>query len=233
MNRLLSSLKWETRIQWRQGIYYAAAFVALVWTALLYQIPDEGIEPLLISVLFLDLSVFGFFFMAALFYLEKADRVLEGLVVTPLRVSEYLITKITTLTLVSIVVGAVVTLMTYGTALNWGWYVIAVAAMSVPLTLFGFVIAARYSGINEFLVPAVFYLFIMQIPLVGYFDLWHNPLLYVIPSTPGLVLLEAAFDMVPLWEIGYALVYLLALTVASSWWAIRTFENTIARKIGG
>jgi fluoroquinolone transport system permease protein len=233
MSRLLSSLRWETTIQWRQGIYYAAAFITLMWTAILYQVPEAGIGPLLVSVLFLDLSVFGFFFMAALYYLEKGDRVLEGLVVTPLRVGEYLITKIATLTLIAMVVGAIVTLLTYGARLNWGWYVIAVAAMSVPLTLLGFAIAARYTGINEFLLPAVIFLFVMQIPLIGYFGLWDHWLLYLIPSTPGLVLLQAAFETVPLWEIGYALIYLVALTVGSYWWASRMFENAIARKVGG
>jgi fluoroquinolone transport system permease protein len=233
MNRLLSSLRWETTIQWRQGIYYAAAFITLMWTAILYQVPEAGIVPLLVSVLFLDLSVFGFFFMAALYYLEKGERVLEGLVVTPLRVWEYLTTKIATLTLIAIVVGAIVTLLTYGVKLNWGWYVISVAAMSVPLTLLGFAIAARYTGINEFLLPAVFFLFVMQIPLIGYFGLWDHWLLYLIPSTPGLVLLQAAFETVPQWEIGYALIYLLALIVGSYWWASRTFENVIARKVGG
>ncbi|MCB0115103.1 MAG: ABC transporter permease [Caldilineaceae bacterium] len=233
MNRLISSLRWETQIQFRQGIYYAAAFIAVMWSAVLFSIPDSAIEPLLVSVLFLDLSVFGFFFMAGLYYLEKGDRVLEGLVVTPLRIWEYLTAKVATLTVVAVIVGAVVTLVTYGVGINWGWYVVAVVAMSAPLTLFGFVIAARYNGINEYLLPAVLYLSVMQIPLVGYFHLWDGWLLYLIPSTPGMVLLEAAFGNVPLWEIGYALIYLAALTVVSYIWAQRTFENVIARKVGG
>lgn len=233
MNRLLSSLRWETQIQFRQGIYYAAAFIAVMWSAVLFTVPDAGIEPILLAVLFLDLSVFGFFFMAALYYLEKGERVLEGLVVTPLRIWEYLAAKIATLTAVAVLVGVVVTVVTYGVGLNWGWFVVAVVAMSAPLTLFGFVIAARYNGINEYLLPAVLYLTVMQIPLVGYFDLWDHWLLYLIPSTPGLVLLEAAFGTVPLWEIGYALLYLAALTVTGYLWARQTFENVIARKVGG
>ncbi len=233
MNRLISSLRWESQIQFRQGIYYAAAFIAVMWSAILFNLPNAAIEPILVSVLFLDLSVFGFFFMAGLYYLEKGDRVLEGLVVTPLRIWEYLTAKIATLTAVSVIVGAVVTLITYGVDVNWFWFVIAVVGMSAPLTLFGFVIAARYNGINEYLLPAVIYLTVMQIPLVGYFDLWDHWLLYLIPSTPGLVLLEAAFGTVPLWEIGYALIYVAVLTAVSYVWARQTFVNVIARKVGG
>jgi fluoroquinolone transport system permease protein len=233
MNRFLVSLRWETLIQWRQGIYYAAGFITIMWIALLFQIPEAGIQPVLISVLFLDLAIFGYFFMAALYYLEKGDRVIEGLVVTPLRVGEYLAIKVTILTLISVVVGALVTLVVYGTAINWFWYVVAVVVMSAPISLTGFVIAARYTGINEFLVPSIFLLGVLQIPLLGYFGIWNSWLLYIIPSMPGLLLLEATFTQISTGELAYALIYALFFTIGSYWWAKRVFENAIARKVGG
>ena len=232
MNRLLSAMRWEVLIQFRQNIFYAAIFVAVLWSAVLFQIPDAGIVPVLVSVLFLDLSIFGFFFMAALYYLEQGDRVLEGLVVTPLRVVEYLTAKIATLTALSVVVGAVVTLAVYGVSINWGWYVLAVVGMSVPISLLGFVLAARYNGINEFLVPGVFFLVVMQLPLLGYLGIWDNPLLYLIPSQPGMILLKAAFTGAALWEIGYALLYLVALVLVGWRWAEQTFVRVIARQVG-
>lgn len=232
MKRLLVALRWEVLIQFRQNIFYAAIFVMALWSAVLYQIPDSGIVPVLVSVLFLDISIFGFFFMAALYYLEKGDRVLEGLVVTPLRVVEYLTAKIGVLTAVSVVVGAVVTVLVYGPAVNWLWYAVAVVAMSVPISLLGFVLAARYNGINEFLVPSIFFLIVMQIPLLGYLDIWQSPLLYLVPSQPGMVLLKAAFSGAPAWEIGYALLYLALLIFAGWRWAERTFVRVIARQVG-
>ncbi len=232
MNRLLSAVRWEVLVQFRQNIFYAAIFVAALWSAVLFQVPDTGIVPVLVSVLFLDLSIFGFFFMAALYYLEKGDRVLEGLVVTPLRVVEYLTAKIATLSALSVVVGAVVILLVYGLSIQWGWYVLAVVGMSVPISLLGFVLAARYNGINEFLVPGVFFLALMQIPLLGYLGIWENLLLYLIPSQPGMILLKAAFVGAPLWEIGYALLYLAALIFVGWRWAEQTFVRVIARQVG-
>ncbi|MBX3052321.1 MAG: ABC transporter permease [Caldilineaceae bacterium] len=232
MNRLLSALRWEVLVQFRQNIFYAALFVMVLWSAVLYQIPDAGIVTVLVSILFLDLSIFGFFFMAALYYLEKGDRVLEGLVVTPLRVVEYLTAKIGVLTALSVVVGAVVTLIVYGFSINWGWYMLAVVGMSVPISLLGFVLAARYNGINEFLVPGILFLVVMQFPLLGYLSIWDNFLLYLIPSQPGMILLEAAFTGAPLWEIGYALLYLAALIFVGWRWAEQTFVRVIARQVG-
>lgn len=232
MSRLLHAMRWELLVQFRQNIFYAALFVALLWSAVLFQIPDAAIVPMLVSILFLDLSVFGFFFMAALYYLEKGDRVLEGLVVTPLRVVEYLTTKIVTLSALSVVVGAVVTLLVYGFSLQWGWYVLAVVGMSAPISLLGFVLAARYNGINEFLVPGIFFLMVMQLPLLDYLGIWESPLLYLVPSQPGMILLEAAFGSAPVWEIGYAIAYL-ALLIFLGWrWAEQTFVRVIARQVG-
>ncbi len=39
MRRVLSTLSWELRIQARQGIYLAAAFIVIVWAAMLAQLP--------------------------------------------------------------------------------------------------------------------------------------------------------------------------------------------------
>ncbi len=39
MNRILPLAAWEVRIQFRQGIYYAAAFVVVVMAVVLAQLP--------------------------------------------------------------------------------------------------------------------------------------------------------------------------------------------------
>lgn len=233
MSRLVSLARWEVALQFRQGIYYAAAFVTLVWAALLFPVPEGAIAPLLISVLFLDLSIFGFFFMAALFYLEKGDRVLDGLVVTPIRSQEYLLVKAGTLTAVSILTGAVVSLIVYGTALNWGWYALAVALMAGPATFLGFAIATRFGGISEFLLSSIFYVFLLQIPMIDYFNLVDFFAINLIPSGPSMILLGAAFQPVPAWQIGFALIYGALINVACFWLARRAFEQTVAGQAGG
>ena len=69
-------------------------------------------------MLFIDVSIFGFFFMGGMLYLEKDDGVLEALVATPLRTNDYLLTKIISLTLLSIVVS--VAIMAIATFLEGG-----------------------------------------------------------------------------------------------------------------
>lgn len=234
MTRLVSTLRWDFLMQFRQGILYAAIWVMAVWAILLWQIPAVGLQPILVSILFLDLSIFGFFFMAGLFYLEKADRVLEGLVVSPMQNWEYLTSKVITLTLLTVAVAVMVVAVTYDLlAVNWLWLILGVALMAAPITLFGFVLAARYDGMNEYLPPALFFLLIMQLPLIHYFQIWPSWLFYLVPSQPGMILLQAAFDAVDTWELLYAVLYALVLTGLAMVWALRTFERAVVRRAGG
>ena len=233
MSRLFSLLRWETTVQFRQGIFYAAAFVAALFSLIIYWIPEAGIEPVLVSILFFDLSVFGILFMPGLYYLEKGDRVLEGLVVTPLRVWEYLSAKIFVLSMAALAVGVAVTLIVYGVELNWLWFVVGMLAMSYPLSLLGFVIATRYNGINEYLVPAAFFLGVIQVPLLTYFDIVPPPVLYLLPSGPGMIFLTATFGSVPLWQLIFALLYTAVLWVGGYRWAQQCLERVIARQVGG
>lgn len=233
MNRLLAQLRWETTVQFRQGIFYAAAFVAAVWALTIYWVPDAGIKPVLVSVLFIDLGVFGFFFMPGMYYLEKGERVLEGLVITPLRAWEYLSAKVAVLSMAAMAVGVAVTLIVFGAALNWLWFVIGMLAMSYPLSLLGFVIAARFNGISEYLLPGAFFLALMQIPLLTYLGIVPSPLLYLLPSGPGMIFLTASFGSAPLWQLIFAMLYTVALCVGGARWAQKTLEQVIARQVGG
>ena len=88
MSRLISTVRWDLRIQFRQGLYYAALFVIALWALVLSQLSETLVTLFLPYIIFFDLSVFGFYFMAGILFLEKGEGVLQALVVTPLRKRE-------------------------------------------------------------------------------------------------------------------------------------------------
>ena len=63
MTRLWSSLQWDVRTQLRQGLYYAAIYIVVVWVIGLSLLPDSASEWLLPFAVFMDLSVFGVYFI--------------------------------------------------------------------------------------------------------------------------------------------------------------------------
>ncbi|MCB0073263.1 MAG: hypothetical protein KDE20_17460 [Caldilineaceae bacterium] len=232
MNRLVATLRWDLVNQYRQGFYIAGGFVIVVWAIVLWNLPAPVVELLLPFLIFFDLSIFGFYFMAGMLFLEKGDGVLQALVVTPMRSWEYLVSKSATLALLAVLVSVAVVLLVHGFAVNWWLFVPAVALNSWLLVLIGFMLAARFDAINEFLIPSIFYMVPSQLPALQYFGIWESPLLYLVPTMPSMLLLEGAFGAIAGWQIVYAFVYLLAACVLVTWWAQRTFVRFVVRAGG-
>ncbi|MEX1020815.1 MAG: hypothetical protein WDZ49_14225 [Litorilinea sp.] len=231
-NRMFSTIQWDVRLQFRQGLYYAAIFVIVVWLVVMSLLSREMRALFLPFAIFMDLSVFGFYFMAGMLYLERGERVLEALVVTPLPRYGYLVAKITSLTLLAIVMSALLVLLLHGWQLNWPLFIIGVGLNSWLLTLVGFILAARYNGISDFIIPSIVYLIPSQLPLLYYFGIWDHWLIYLVPTQPAMMLIEGAFHPLAAWQIAYSVIYLLAASAGVTWWAIRVYDRFVVRAQG-
>jgi len=232
MSRLASTLLWDMRLQYRQGLYWAAAVVVASWGAILWQLPPAGVMWLLPVALFIDMSVFGFYFMAGILYLEKGDGVLAALVVTPMRSTEYLLSKVISLTVIALLASVAVTLLAGSWQARWHWLLAGVALNSWLMAMLSFALASRYDAIHEFLIPSGIWMIPTQLPMLDYFGIWTGWPIYLIPTQGSMILFEAAFRPVPAWELVYALAYLLAACVATSWFAVGAFERFVVRAEG-
>lgn len=232
MSRVLSTLRWDMLIQFRQGFYYAALFVIALWALLLSVLPDEAVDLFLPFVIFFDLSIFGFYFMAGMLFLEKGEGVLHALVVTPMRTTEYLVSKALSLAFLAVVVSVAVVLIGFGPRINWLLFIPAVAFNSWMLVLVGFVLATRYNAVNEFLIPSIIYMVPSQLPALWYFGIWDSWLLYLVPTMPTMLLLAGSFTPIAGWQIVYSFVYLIAACIFVTWWAQRAFERFVVRSEG-
>ena len=83
--RLLRTIVIDVRLQFRNGFYYASAFVAVVLVLFLSQLRAVDLGPWWPAIILENLVINAFYFMAGLVLLEKGEGTLEALVVTPLR----------------------------------------------------------------------------------------------------------------------------------------------------
>src|SRR5574337_1623378 len=85
MTRLASALRLELTLQVRQKFLHAAVFSGLIWLAVLLPMA-QTLRPVAEPyVLFGDVSVIGFFFVAGTVFFEKQERTLGAVIATPLR----------------------------------------------------------------------------------------------------------------------------------------------------
>lgn len=212
MRRLWSAIRWEVRLQFRNGFYYAAGFVAVLFIIGLQYLP-AAYWPLAMPVLVMgNMTMNTFYFMAALVLLEKDDGVLTGLVLTPLRQGEYLWAKLLSLALLTLVengviVTAVVVTAGVGVYFNPLLMAAGIVLLSFINALYSFMLVIRYESVNSFIFPSVFWAMVLSIPLLQYFGLVDTPLMYLHPVQAPLLLLTGAFQPMPAWTWLYGVVY--------------------------
>ncbi len=235
MKRLLSAVRCDQRLQWRNGFYYASAFVAVLTIVFLTQVNLPNLGLLLPPLVFLNIVTGTFYFVAGLVLLEKGERVLEGLIVTPLRDSEYLLSKIITLVglaLLETTAVIVVVALVKQIPLSYLWVAIGTLLLGTLYVLVGFIFVARYDSVNEYLFPSVLVTIVFGIPLLDYFGLVQSPLFYLHPMQGALLLLRAGFLPVAPWQLVYGAGYTLLWIGIAFVFARRAFYNFVVLQQG-
>lgn len=232
MTRLVSSLATDVQVQFRQGFYFVSGFIVLIFTALLAQLPKGNLDLSLVvpSFLLVNFVLTTFFFVGALVLLEKSEGTLYGLVVTPLRVGEYLFAKVASLTGLATLESALVVLFVFGLPPNILPLLLGLLLLGTLFTLLGFAVIARFRSINEYLLPAGFGVMLLLLPLLESTGLVSSPLFYLHPAQPAVTLLRRAYAPVSTLELVYAVLGSLSWAALSFLWARQVFARHI---VGG
>lgn len=203
MSRLSAMLKLDIRLQQRYGFYYALIFVTLVWITFLAALPTDLVDLAVPFVIFGDLAVIGFFFIAAQIIFEKTERTLYALVVSPLKFGEYLTSKLAAFTFMGLLASLAMVVVGIGGNFNIFYLSLAVILGSLINTLVGFIAVAPYRSISSFLVPSQLYLLALGLPVIHFVGWVKFPLFFAIPSLGTLYLLKGAFWSITAWEALY------------------------------
>jgi fluoroquinolone transport system permease protein len=233
MNRVLSTTLLDLRLQQRYGLFYAAAFVTLVWVVVLRLFPADLLELALPFIIFVDLGIVGVYFIAGMVLFEKGEQTLEALVVTPLRFREYLSAKLATLTLLALTISLIVVISVYGFGFNLLWLLLGTTLTSLIALLVGFISVAPYRAISAYLLPSQVYFLPLNLPIIDYFGWWEHPIFYLVPTQGSLLLLRGAFEPLAAWQVAYAIGYQVLWIGVLAWVARRMFDRYIVGRRGG
>lgn len=227
---MAATLRCDARLQRRNGFYYAAGFVALVWLLLITQLPEDQVAWLMPVFVLSNLVINTFYFVAGQVLLEKGEGTLQAQVVTPLRRDEYLGSKIMTLTGLAILENLTIVAFGYGWPASPVLLLAGMGTASAIYVLAGFILVSRYDSINAFLFPSVFFTLAFAPPFLAYLGLWTSPLAYLHPLQAPLVLLAGGFAPLSESELLYGLAWSASWIALLFAWAGRAFSRNI---IGG
>ena len=155
--KTLSTVKYDVMFQFRYGFYYAYLFVTVLYILLLRSLPEETRRILATILVFSDTSILGFFFIGGMVLLEKGQKTLESLFVTPLRIWDYLISKIISLTLLALLTSFAIMIFSFGASFNPIPLLIGVTFSSAFFTLLGLLASSRIKTLNGYLLISPLY----------------------------------------------------------------------------
>jgi fluoroquinolone transport system permease protein len=234
MKRLIFTMRLDALLQLRYGFYYAAMFVTVLWIALLYSLPGEALEVAVPFVVFADLAVVGYVFIAAAVLFEKGEKTLFALVSTPLRFREYLASKLATLTALAVIMSLTVVATTHGVRFDAVPLILGVIFTSLISLLLGFIVVSPFTSISAYLIPGQLPAMVLVAPLANLFGFWESPVFYLIPTHGSLLLLGDAFGSVRLstWKLSYAVLYQLLCVGGLALLARAAFDRYVVPKGG-
>ncbi|MGF1471481.1 MAG: hypothetical protein ACFB50_07035 [Rubrobacteraceae bacterium] len=241
MNRLTSAMRLDLTVQLRNNLYAIGIGAGVLVAVALSQLasPDQ----MSLAVPALMLVVVGgstLLYVAGMIIFEQDEGTLSANIVSPLRISEYLGSKLITLTALAtleslVMIGGAMLIMSFSAQVSFPNVPLllgGILAIGVIYTLIGIVLIVRYESISDFLLPMSAIATMLQLPSL-YFLGWVEPAaLLVIPTSGPGMLMRGAYVELASWEwlygIGYTAAVILGLTV----WAYRAFQIHVVKKVG-
>lgn len=204
MKALLKTLSWDLLIQTRYQILTVSVLVTALYIGMLYAVPMENKDPLLVFLIYSDPALLGFFFIGALVLFERNEGSLHAWVVTPASKNLYLLSKSLSLSLIATLCSFAMAIAGHGWEINYFLLFSGVMLTSVMFTLIGFIAVSQSSNFSSFMVMSAFFLTPLNIPLLQYFGLSEAWFYHLFPSQPVITLLAGAFEPISVGETAIA-----------------------------
>ncbi|MCP1103718.1 fluoroquinolone transport system permease protein [Aequitasia blattaphilus] len=151
--RFIKLLLGDMRFQIKYGFYFLYVTFSVVYIMLLLVFPEAWREKAASVMIYSDPAALGLFFMGAIVLLEKSERVLNALAVSPVTTIEYILSKVLSLAVISVLVSLVLAVVADSN--NIPMLLLSVALTSGIFTLLGLIVATRISSLNGYLMATV------------------------------------------------------------------------------
>ncbi|MBN2763282.1 MAG: hypothetical protein JXR41_09345 [Bacteroidales bacterium] len=211
----------------KQGFYLVYVLITIIYLILLSFLPKDVLSIALPLVVFSDPSVLGLFFIGGIIMLEKSQGILSVLVVSPLRTFEYVLSKVISLALVSVLAAFALTGFSNYENVNWLLLFLSTILTSGIFTLCGIIINAGCQTVNQYLIKTIPYMLIFVLPCFSLIGFPGSVLFTIVPSVAALRLMLGAYTGIPLFEAAALIIYLIGMNYLFLRWTIRVFENRI------
>ena len=151
--RMLRLILGDMHFQFKYGFYFIYAAFCVFYIFLLYLLPDGWRENAASLMIYSDPAAMGLFFMGAITLLEKSQRVLDALAVSPATAFEYIIAKTASLAFISALVSLVIAFA--ARMRNIPVVLLTTALTSSVFSLLGLIVATKANSLNQYMMMTI------------------------------------------------------------------------------
>ena len=158
----------DIHFQWKYGFYFIYFILTVLYVCGIAALPEHWKTDIASIMIYSDPAAMGLFFMGAIVLLEKSQKVLNAMVVSPVKISEYILSKTVALIAISTVIALILGVVSGSNHLLG--IAVGTALTSAIFTMLGIIAATKISNLNQFLIvimPIEIVCFVP--PIVGLF----------------------------------------------------------------
>lgn len=179
MKRIWNLVKSDIRFQNKYGFYALYIFFSFLYIGILYILPENWREIASSLIIFSDPTMLGLLFIGAIVLFEKSERVLNSIVVSPVKISEYVISKATSLALISTLSGLLIALVSGTSIENYPLFIGGLLLGSSLFTCIGLICSTRISTLNQFFILIIPMQIVILLPVVVH-HFWNSHPLWLL-----------------------------------------------------
>ncbi|GCF92123.1 ABC transporter permease [Enterococcus florum] len=151
--RLKQAILKDSYFQWKYNFYFIYGVVCLVYVVILNELADAIQAQATTILIFSDPAAIGLFVMGAIILLEKSQRVLNSLAVSPLKPQEYILSKVGSLLILSVLFAVILYLPTEKKSV--AHMLLGTCFASIQFSLLGLIAGSPIRSLNQFVLASV------------------------------------------------------------------------------
>jgi len=191
---ILTLLKWDIILLYRNKLFHVSVAITLVYIALFYLLKSLGnLHIPLIILIYNDPVIISYMFSGVLWLTDRNQNTMQAISVLPLQKIDYLISKTLALSSLAVILAFIMSIAAVGTNFNPFHLITSVFFSSLMFCAFGFTLGSLSNNFLGFLMKSLPLFILSAIPMVILFDLLSPIWFSWIPTLGGVMILQSAF----------------------------------------
>lgn len=184
--RIWSLLHGDIRFQFKYGFYFLYLVFSILYISLIFSFPQAWREKAVVLLIFTDPAAMGLYFMGAIVLFEKSERVLDSVAVSPVKPYEYMLSKLFSIGVISVIVGFAIGFFSNAVDITMH-LMLGIFLCSCLFSAVGLIKAVKSVSLNDFILSTIPAELIINIPAIAWLFGWRP---VWILFHPGVCLIE-------------------------------------------